>query len=85
MKGPALKQLLLALSETKDSDSFSLSPVSSAELKPQQMVTILRRLWGDDIHVINPALSLQASPLAKGSRKRRDRFSICRRCDLGRR
>ena len=31
------------------------------------MVTILRRLWGDDIHVINPALSLQASPLAKGS------------------
>ena len=65
MKGLALKQLLLALSETKD--SLSLSPVSSAELKPQQMVTVLQRLFGDDIHVINPALSLQASPLARGS------------------
>ncbi len=67
MKGLALKQLLSALSETKNSDSLLLSPISSAELKPQQMMTILRRLWGDDIHLINPALSLQASPLAKGS------------------
>ncbi len=64
MKGPALKQLLLALSETKDSASLSAS--SSAELKPQQMVTILQRLFGDSVHVINPALSVQASPLAKG-------------------
>ena len=30
------------------------------------MVTILQRLLGDSVHVINPALSLQASPLAKG-------------------
>ncbi len=64
MKGPALKQLLLALSETKD--SVSLSASSSAELKPQQMMAILQRLFGDSVHVIDPALSLQASPLAKG-------------------
>ena len=66
MKGPALKQLLLALSEIKNSDSLPLSLTSSAELKPQQMMTILQRLLGDSVHVINPALSVQASPLAMG-------------------
>ncbi len=66
MKGQTLKQLLSALSETKDSNSPSLSPLSSAELKPQQMMTILQRLFGDSVHVIDPALSVQASPLARG-------------------
>ena len=66
MKEQILKNFLSALSQTDFKEPLSLTPASSAELKPQQMVTILQRLLGDSIYVINPALSLQASPLAKG-------------------
>ena len=66
MKEQLLKNLLSALSQTDFKEPLSLTPASSAELKPQQMVTILQRLLGDSVHVINPALSLQASPLVMG-------------------
>ena len=83
MKKQILKNLLSALSQTDFKEPLSLTPASSAELKPQQMVTILQRLLGDSVHVINPALSLQVfSTSGDGAcRKRQALCSICRRCD----
>lgn len=70
MKGSeALKLVLQALSPTEIKDSLSPSSSSVTELEPRQMVTILQRLFGDSIHVIDPALSLQALPLALGPAK----------------
>ena len=66
MKEPILKTLLSAFSQTELKEPLSLAPLSSSELKPEQMRTILQRLFGDRIEVIDPALSLQASPLAMG-------------------
>ena len=58
-----LKNVLSALSDTE----IKRLPLSSSlsELKPEQMKVILQRLFGDSIHVIDPDLSLQASPLAR--------------------
>ncbi|MBS0350219.1 MAG: hypothetical protein JSR33_03360 [Proteobacteria bacterium] len=64
MKGSTLKKVLSVLSETETKNSPLLSHSSLGELKPEQMKTILQRLFSDSVHVIDPALSLQASPFA---------------------
>ncbi len=61
-----LKGILSALSETKTQDLLSESPMRWEELKPEQMVSLLRRVFGDSVDIIDPALSLQASPIAGG-------------------
>ena len=64
MKGKRLKNVLSALLDTEIKRLPSSSSLS--ELKSEQMKVILQRLFGDSVHVIDPALSLQASPLVRG-------------------
>ena len=66
MKEPALKHILSALSDTETKSLFTESSTYQEELTPEQMVTMLRRIFGNSVDIIDPALSLQASPLAGG-------------------
>lgn len=61
-----LKSVLSALSETKTSVTGDSVSLPSGELKPEQMVKILRRVFGEHVDIIDPLLSLQSSPLATG-------------------
>ena len=67
MKEQILKNLLSALSQTDFKEPLSLTPASSAELKPQQMVTILQRLLGDSIYVVNPAFVFAGVTFGEGT------------------
>ena len=66
MKEPALKPILSALSDMEAKVLSTESSTHQEELTPEQMITMLRRLFGNSVDIIDPALSLQASPLVGG-------------------
>lgn len=61
-----LKELITALTADDDVSEPVVGVGERRELSSAQMVSGFKRLFGDHIHLIDPALSLRASPITAG-------------------